>query len=258
MGAIPQNLVLLHRGEEVQRGKALEFIEADEALQAHVSIVEKAMDLLDVYVRRQKEDSDDGRAIQHLAIRVFNGFATAWKLMASGYFQAAAMIQRDVFETLQLVNYFYHFPEKVAVWRSADRKQLLNEFGPSRVRKALDNVAGQGKSHREAIYQKFSMLAAHPSRVGFDMLRPKGGNGSVIGPFMEVASLRALLEEHGMLAVQAGFAFNTFLDSEIEVAQPVVHAFAVSAMRYGVRYLGINYTEEQIAEADRLFGPEGA
>ena len=119
----------------------------------------------------------------------------------------------------------------------------------------MDAHSGKGKSKREEIYQKFSMLAAHPSKLGFDMLRPKGGDGAVIGPFMDPTALKALLEEQGMLAVQAGFAFTSFLTPESDDANHAIHSFMTSAMRYGVRYMGMRYTEEDVAEVDRLFGP---
>lgn len=256
MTGVPQNLLYLHQGEEELRTKALEFIQMSADMQAHLAITERAMDLLDVFVRQQVEDTDDGRAIQHLGIRVFNGFAAAWKLMSTGYFQKAGLVQRDLIETIYLVNFFHIHPEKIAVWRVAERKQLLNEFGPGAVRKALDAHAGMGKSRRDETYQKFSMLAAHPSKLGFDMLRPKGGNGAVIGPFMDVTALKALLEEQGQLAPQAGLAFSMFLKDDEPDQRMAIHSFMTASMRYAVRYLGMRYTEEDVAEVDRLFGPK--
>lgn len=258
MTGIPQNLIYLHQGEEELRGKALAIVAADADMQAHLAVAERAMNLLDVFVRQQSEATDDGRAVQHLGIRVFNGFAAAWKLMSTGYFQKAGLIQRDLVETIYLVNFFYIYPEKIAIWRMAERKQLLNDFGPGQIRKALDAHTGKGKSRREAIYQKFSMLAAHPSKSGFEMLRPKGGDGAVIGPFMDPTALRALLEEQGMLATQAGLAFNLFLDEDTNGSRHATHSFLTGAMRYAVRYMGMRYTEEDYAEVDRLFGPQEA
>ena len=256
MTGVPQNLLYLHQGEEQLRTKALDFIQMSPDMQAHLAITERAMNLLDVFVRQQVEDTDDGRAIQHLGIRVFNGFAAAWKLMSTGYFQKAGLVQRDLIETIYLVNFFHIHPNKVSVWRVANRKQLLNEFGPGPVRKALDAHAGMGKSRRDEIYQKFSMLAAHPSKLGFDMLRPKGGNGAVIGPFMDVTALKALLEEQGQLAPQAGLAFSMFLKDDEPDQRIAIHSFMTASMRYAVRYLGMRYTEEDVAEVDRLFGPK--
>jgi hypothetical protein len=83
---VPQNLLLLHKGEEEIREKNISVISTDPDLVAHLDLTERAMDLIDVFVRQQVEPNDDGRAIQHLGIRIFNGLATAWKLMASGYY----------------------------------------------------------------------------------------------------------------------------------------------------------------------------
>lgn len=253
MTGLPHNLLLLHEGEEELRAKALDAVARDTDFQAHLAITERAMNLLDPYVRLQVESGDDGRAIQHLAIRTFNGLASAWKLMASGYYQKAAALQRDLIETIFLVNYFHVAPEKIAVWRAADRKTLLNTFGPSAIRKALDNHAGKGKSRREEIYQMFSTLAAHPSKAGFDMLRPSEGDGAVIGPFWDPVTFKAVLEEQGKLAIQAGLSFAMFASETQSDVKSAIHSFLVLSMRYGVQCLGMKYTDESIAELDRLY-----
>lgn len=256
MSGMPQNLLYLHEGEEELRRKAIELVQENTDFQDHLAVTERAMNLLDVFVRLQVEATDDGRTIQHLAIRVFNGFASAWKLMASGYFQKAGLVQRDLVETIYLVNFFHAYPDKIAAWRMADRRQLINEFGPSAIRKALDALVDKGKSRREEIYQKFSMIAGHPSKIGFDMLRPKGSDGAVLGPFMEASALQALLEEQGMLGPQAGLAFLLFLDDETSGAREAMHSFLVPMMRYAATHLGMSYTEDDIAEVNRLFDRE--
>lgn len=254
MNSFPQNLVFLHEGEEQLRGKAIELVAASKDLQAHLAIAERAMNLLDVLVRQQVAPDDDGRTIQHLAIRVFNGLACAWKLMSTGYHQKAALIQRDLVETIALVNFFHYFPERIAEWRIAERKALVNEFGPNAVRNALDKQTGLGKSKREAIYRKFSMLAGHASKAGFEMLRPKGGDGAVIGPFMDPTALKALLEEQGTLAIQAGFAFNTFFTDDTPDSCLATRTFMTGAMHYANAYLGMSYSPEAIAEVELMFG----
>ncbi|MFC5524202.1 hypothetical protein ACFPPA_00450 [Rhodanobacter ginsengisoli] len=249
---VPKNLLLLHRGEEEVRQKNISVVTADPDLVAHLDLTERAMDLIDVFVRQQVELDDDGRAIQHLGIRVFNGLATAWKLMASGYYQKAGLIQRDLIETIYLINYFHINPETLPVWRVADRKQLQREFGPVAIRKALDTHDGRGKSAREGIYYKFCNLAGHPTRAGFDMLRPKGG-AAIIGPFPDNAALRALLEEQGSLAVQAGFALSVWLELEAPMASSTAHRFLTGAMDYSGRFLGKVYSPEDRADVDRLY-----
>lgn len=250
---VPQNLLLLHKGEEEIREKNISVISTDPDLVAHLDLTERAMDLIDVFVRQQVEPNDDGRAIQHLGIRIFNGLATAWKLMASGYYQKAGLIQRDLIETIYLIDYFHIHPEALPIWRVADRKQLQREFGPAAVRKALDAHGGRGKSKREEIYYKFSNLAGHPTKAGFDMLRPKGG-AAIIGPFPDNAALRALLEEQGSLAVQAGLVVAGWLDFEAPLASPIVHRFLTGAMDYSGRFFGKVFSAEDRADVDRIYG----
>lgn len=214
------------------------------------------MNLLDGYVRFQVEPTDDGRAVQHLAIRVFNGFATSWKLMSSGYYQNSAMIQRDLLETIFLVNYFHEEPSRIAEWRTADRKTLKNTFGPASVRKALDEKAGMGRSKREQIYQRFCQLAAHPTLEGFQMLKPKGMDAH-IGPFSDATALRALLEEAGKLAAQAGYAFLMFLNHENEAAQINGRNFLLQVLPWAAKYMNMPYSADDIAEIERIYGTKG-
>jgi len=208
---IPPNFEHLYEGEEDIRQKSLAAISESEDLKNFLALIERCMNLLDGFVRLQKEDTDDGRAIQHLAIRLFNGFAASWKLLASGYYQKAALIQRDQVETANLVAYFYHHQDKIQEWRLADRKKQIREFSPHVIRSALD-ARVPGKSRREEIYQKFSVLAGHPSKVGFQMLRPAGEN-AVIGPFFDLRALQGLLEESVQLAAQCGNSCLLFVDT---------------------------------------------
>lgn len=252
MAKVPDNLLLLHQGEETLRLRALELVEANPDLADHLDITERAMDVIDM-LRQHYGSDDDERAISHLGIRTFNGFATAWKLMASGYYQAATLILRDVSETTELVNAFFHDRTLVEKWRKADRRTLIRDFGPSSIRKLLDARAGLGKSRREEIYIKFSMLAAHPTLQGFAMLRPMGMDAH-IGPFSDLTALRAVIEEMGLLAPQAGFAFCVFLDTAIDGPCAVAHRFMTGAMDYSEEHLGKPFSPKQRADIDLLFG----
>lgn len=250
---IPQNLVTLHQHEERLRSEALNLLKSSTDLTFHLDLTERAMDLLNFFVLQQVEEADDGRAIQHLAIRAFNAFASVWKLTASGYHQVAAMILRDLVETIYLVNHFHDEPTRIAEWRCADRKQLRTQFGPAAIRKALDARAGRIKSRREEIYVKFSNLAGHPTREGFELLRPEGST-AVIGPFMNDRLLKALLEEQGQLALQAGFAFGQFVRATTDSANAVLHRFLAGAFEYSERFVGKTYSDRDREEIDRLFG----
>lgn len=250
--SIPNNLRTLHGGEEYLRAKTMEFIQEAPDLADHLDLMERTMDILDM-LRQHHEDTDDGKTIVQLGMRCFNSFAAAWKLTASGYYQAAVATLRDLIETSELVDYFHGAPEQMAVWRKADPKQLVREFGPSVIRKALDDRAGLGKSRREQIYKMFCTLGSHPTLNGFAMLRPNGMD-AVIGPFVDMKLLRPVLEEAGQLAARVGFVFNLHLDTTIDPCNQVAHRFLAGAMEYSGKYLGKAYTQAERNEVDRLFG----
>ncbi|WP_449446582.1 hypothetical protein [Thermomonas brevis] len=251
MAAIPANLLLLHHGEETLWQRSLTQIQADPDLADHLDLTERVMDAIDV-LRKSFTASDDERAISHLGLRTFNNFATAWKLAASGYYQPAVSLLRDIIETINLVSYFQIAPGELARWRAADARTLKNDFSPAPIRKALDDHAGRGKSKREAIYRKFSVLAGHPNMAGFAMLRPRGMDAQ-IGPFSDVTALRAVLEEMGMLAVQAGFAFCIHLNERDPLGSASVKRFLTGAMDYSGKFLGRVYSAAERAELERLF-----
>jgi hypothetical protein len=251
MAKVPENVLLLHQGEEQLRERSLRMVVENPDLADHLDITERAMDVLDV-LRQHYQATDDERAISYLGVRAFNDFATAWKLAASGYYQAAALILRDVIEAVNLVNYFHIDPGKIAAWRCADRRTLKRDFGPAAVRKALDDHAGQGKSGREEIYIKFSTLAGHPTLQGFAMLRPRGMDAQ-IGPFSDLTALRAVVEEMGMLAAQVGFAFGIYLDTSVAVCSETVRHFVLGVVDYSGNYLGKAYSAAERDEIDRIF-----
>jgi hypothetical protein len=100
---IPANLLGLHTQEEELRKIALGWISDNPDLKDHVAVVEKAMDLLHYTICHAPSTTDDQRAVLQLGARVFNDMGAAWKLIASGYFQVAAMVQRDVIEKISLL-----------------------------------------------------------------------------------------------------------------------------------------------------------
>ena len=249
---IPNNLQTLHGGEEELRTKTLEFVQQSADLVDHLDLMERTMDILDM-LRQHNDGTDDAKTIVQLGMRCFNSFAAAWKLTASGYYQAAVAALRDLIETSELVDYFHGAPEQINVWGKADPKQQYREFGPSVIRKALDDRAGMGKSRREEIYKKFCTLGSHPTLNGFAMLRPNGMD-AVIGPFLDMKLLRPVLEETGQLAARVGFVFALHLDTSIDPCNQIAHRFLAGAMEYSGKYLGKAYTQEERDEVDRLFG----
>ena len=104
--SIPSNLQLLHGGEEELRAKTLEFVRQSPDLVDHLDLMERTMDILDM-LRKHHDGTDDAKTIVQLGMRCFNSFAAAWKLTASGYYQAAVATLRDLIETSELVDYFH-------------------------------------------------------------------------------------------------------------------------------------------------------
>jgi len=251
MSLVPDNLLRLHNGEETLWLRSLALVKASPDLTGHLDMTERTMDVIDV-LRQTYTATDDERTISHLGLRVFNLFATAWKLAATGYYQPSSLLLRDIIESSNLVHYFQIDPSQVARWRTADDRTRKRDFSPAPVRKALDDHAGKGRSKREEIYKKFSTLAGHPTVTGFAMLRPKGMDAQ-IGPFSDVTALRAVLEEMGMLAVQAGFAFCIYLDTTTPLGSGTAKRFLVGAMDFSGKYLGRVYSPAERQDVERLF-----
>ncbi|WP_088343916.1 MULTISPECIES: hypothetical protein [Rhodomicrobium] len=227
---IPNNLVLLHQGEEFLRAKSIGVIQADAKLLLHLSTVEHAMDVLDVF-RQIKTDDEDLKVIQVLGMRQFNAFASATKLLLSGYVQTSALILRDVLETVFLVDYFRTERAAIAKWRMADKATRLKEFKPIKIREALDQRDGFTGKKRAEIYELFSELASHASMQGIAMLRPKGKDAH-IGPFFDVTALDAGISEMGRLAVQAGENMGTFFPVGWPEGNVSLRAFTVIKLRW--------------------------
>jgi hypothetical protein len=249
--SLPNNLSGLNSQEEQLREKALAWIDKHKDLRDHLSIAETAMDLIHYAVHHGPNSTDDQRALLGLGIRVFNDLAAAWKLVAGGYFQIGAAVQRDVIETVNLVNYLRLKPDLIVVWRTGDKRTKDRELKPFVVRKALDDAMGQGPSKRGAIYAKFSTLATHPTIEGFPLLCPNGTDAAV-GPFMELRLLRALLEEHAKVALQAGMCFNSLLPVDTLEARVLAHRMLTGMMDWMERYHGSTYSDEERARTDQL------
>ena len=253
MPKIPERLQYLHQAEEELHERTIELVTANEDLTDHLDIMERAMNVLDVLRKQNASGDEDERTVALLGIRVFNSFATAWKLTASGYYQAGTMILRDVLETTNLVNAFLADPALIEQWRKADRKSLLNDFGPATIRRLLDDRQGQGKSRRGEIYAMFCSLGTHPTAEGFALLRPRGLDAH-IGPFVDITALRAVLEEVGKLAAQAGSTFCVSFDGSQDGTDAASHRFMLGAMDYFGKYIGNPFSPERRAEIERLFG----
>ena len=135
----PSNLIGLYKGETELTDKSPSLIEAYPKLNLHFEISERAMDILDVF--RQVPAADkDVETLQSLGLRMFNSFATATKLMLSGYYQISALILRDLLQTTFLVEWFRTERSDILRWLDDEIRQ--KHFRPGQVRKKLDDRDG--------------------------------------------------------------------------------------------------------------------
>ena len=219
------------------RQKATEIVADNERLELHLSVIEHAMNLADL-LRQFPTENEDMKVIQILSMRIFNAFGASVKLGFSGYVQNSALIMRDILETVFLLDSFKGDEAAIKHWRLANDKDRMKSFSPVHVRKVLDARDGfQGKK-REVLYKLLSELAGHPTMKSVFMMRPQKDGDAVIGPFIEVSSLEAVLSEMGRLAVQAGEVLNGFFPDTWSDALEARAAFSQVHQRWLETFYG--------------------
>ena len=206
-----RKFLLMHNGEKTLRAESLGLIAADENMRRHASIIEQGQDYLYELIHSAPESEGDDLTVRLLGIRLFNACAASLNLLLSGYYQNATLQMRDMLETAFLLDYFQTDPALIAQWRGSDKKQRINQFGPAKVRTALDDRDGFTERKRADAYELLSELAAHPTNKGFQMLRPDGLNAHC-GPFFEGTALAAVFSELAKLQVQAVMNFAQLIN----------------------------------------------
>lgn len=218
----PKNFVRLHRDENSKRQQSIEAIENSEDLVCHVRVLHASMDLIAIYSGQHSPQNDDELTIQLIGCRLFNGGAVALSTLLSGYYQPSALQQRDLLETVFLLDYFTIESSLIEKWRMSNEKARRQAFSPATVRKHLDTRDGYSERKREAAYKRLCELAGHATPGGFRMLRPETGAPAHIGPFFSLEMLNATLEELTKTIVQAAIHFPHFFTerskSELEVS----------------------------------------
>ena len=220
----PTNFDLLHQGEEGIREQSKAAIMVSPDLTAHITTIEPAISVLrHVILRDERKDQDD-LTVRLLTIRLMNDITSALKLLMAGYYQNSTLIQRDVVETVFLLEDFDKDRSLIALWRDSDEKDRKKKFGPVEVRKRLDAFYGHTQNKRAEAYKLFCELAAHPHPKGFAMLRAAGSDLHNAGPFFDETALKATLSELARSTIQclevvsAFFAFASREDREIQFA----------------------------------------
>jgi len=207
--AIPGKLQSLHAQEEELRKKATKIVIDDERFQLHLLAIQHAMNLADHFRQIPTED-EDTKLIQVLSMRLFNAFGAGLKLALSGYGQNSALIMRDIFETVFLLDFFNSDRKSIERWRLAKRKERMKNFSPIQIRKALDLRDDFQNKKRAEHYEFLSELAGHPTMKSVLMLRPQQDGDAVIGPFIAEDPFKAVLSEMGRLAIQTGEVLDYF------------------------------------------------
>ena len=257
MNSIPENFERLHSGEEFLRSKSLEAIEVDEDLSRHVALIEKAMDVLNnLSTNPISGEDENSKAVRLLGMRLFNGCAAAFQLIVSGYYQAAAMVMRDLLETGFLLGYFRHDRSKIAEWRNADDATRKKAFAPVKIRIALDEKDGFTEKKRAAAYELLCELASHPTYRGLQMLAPKG-QAHHCGPFFDSSALKPLIEELVKLAIQAGQNYSLFFKGRTKATMETKVYFMEACGEWMERYFGHPFERKEIDEMKALLAQLG-
>jgi hypothetical protein len=209
---IPTNIESLHAGEEKLRMEGIKAIQQSETLSVHLEIIERSMNLIEYFARVHPHSNDDEMTIQLLGIRLFNGAASALKLLLSGYYQNSVLVQRDLLETIFLLDYFSTDEALIAKWRNSSDVDRLRNFKPVAIRETLDKRDGFTERRREAAYKLLCEMGAHATFKGFRMLIPTADPKDLahIGPFFSLKPLEAVLSELAKHLVQAAGGFTKF------------------------------------------------
>ena len=207
---IPENFRLLHAREEQLRARAEALVEANPRLALHLLVVERAINLADMFRHVPTED-ENRKVLQVLGMRVFNAFCASVKLALSGYGQASAVLLRAAVETIFLLDLFSSDSAALEHWRSAEPREQEREYSPFKVRVALDERDGCEDRRRETLYKMLSGFAVHPSMQSHLLLRPHPDGDAESGPFIEPEYLEAVLCEFARVAGEAGDVFDRFL-----------------------------------------------
>jgi hypothetical protein len=232
--ARPDRLRSLHDEEESLRVESLARITRSSDLASHLLMIRGCMELVLALVHDHVNASEDELTVQLLGTRLFNSTASALKLALSGYCQSAFTHVRDAFETTALLDYMRSRPDQIAAWKNSDAGQRKSKFGPRAIREALDLRDGfEGKKRQEA-YGRICEYAAHPTAPGFRLLTKDGL--ARVGPFLDAALLKALIEETASLLVHG----TLILSANFEVVEPSIlldkAAFVEHAAAWRRRY----------------------
>lgn len=241
---IPENLVLLHHGENDIRGQSLVAIVENSDLLLHVKMIERTMDTLQFYRIHYDEDEQEQITVKLLGARIFNSVAAGFGLASRGYYQASAMHTRDILETTFLLDYFSTDPALISKWAEATDEVRKKEFGQAKIRTALDKRDGYTSKKRHEHYQMLCNLAAHPTPQGLGLLRPNPIDLAIMGPYYSGFWLTASIEELVKVCMLASDVFVQFFPAKNPIHMQTAMARVEEHAIWFKRIFGVNKDKE--------------
>ena len=97
--------------------------------------------------------------VEYQCGRVASNARAAIRMLRFGFYDEALMLCRSIGETSNLLNLFALDQNAFADWKSSSRRDRMNNFGPMRVRKRLENLSGP--LINEERYRLLSERATH-------------------------------------------------------------------------------------------------
>ena len=162
--SVPENFRLVHVREEELRARAEALVESNPRLALHLLVVERAINLADMFRQVPTED-ENRKVLQVQGMRVYNSFCASVKLTLSGYGHASVVLLRAALETTFLLDLFSSDEAAVERWRTAEPREQEREYSPFKVRVALDERDGCEDRRREKLYKMLSRFAVHPRPI---------------------------------------------------------------------------------------------
>ncbi|TSD84666.1 hypothetical protein FFK22_031445 [Mycobacterium sp. KBS0706] len=252
MVTIPENLSLLHLGEEELRVKSVALIEASEDMSLHVSMIETCMDMLQ-YVRTNTPDmSEDQVIVALIGASVFNSMASALKLLLGGYYQSSGLQIRYIMESGWLLDYLRTDPKLVQEWKMTPEDKRQSMFRPGKIRDKLDRRDGFTGRKREAHYKRLCVLCGHPTFAGFAMLRPEPNADAHMGPLLVPDLLEGCIQELVMVSITAWQAFMMFFPPKTLSDRKARVAYLEKQNDWFVRVYGKSAEHTALAELQKL------
>ena len=238
---LPDNLESLYKEEKKIRKESIKEIiiksPFKEHFKEHLNIFYNSLNLTFELTISYKNPSEDEQTIQFIGGRLFNDAAAAFKLMLAGYYQISFSIQRDIFETGCLLDYFTSHPDKIKHWKQCSNKERQEFYRPVKIREALDKRDGFTQSERKEKYKILCEYASHPSYNAIKLLPPYGQLDKKIGPAFDEKLLRLCIEELTMLASCFTLIYSRLFKKIPHEFQKMRDDFSISLKAWSNKYL---------------------